>query len=142
MHHRRNAEVQFSTTVSGLSVGTAGPMAREDRCLPVQVSARSWRYPQWRRDGNGLYYVNSERRMAAVSVKTDPAVRMGPETVLFDAPFEISSLAAPEAFLLQDGRATARACCSRAGASSPASSGATGRYGASRQRKGLHERSI
>jgi hypothetical protein len=49
-----------------------------------QVSKGGGQEPQWRRDGNELFYMASDRKLIAVAVKTDATFAPGDARALFD----------------------------------------------------------
>ena len=51
-----------------------------------QLSTRGGAYPRWRHDGRELYYLDSDRRIVAVSVATDGNFTLGKQAPLFQTP--------------------------------------------------------
>jgi eukaryotic-like serine/threonine-protein kinase len=51
-----------------------------------QISSAGGVYPRWKRDGRELYYLDSQRQIVAVSVKTDGNFEVGKSTPLFVSP--------------------------------------------------------
>ena len=50
---------------------------------PTPVSTAGGRWPQWRRDGQELFYVSSDRTLMAVAVQTNPGLTVGATRALF-----------------------------------------------------------
>ena len=49
----------------------------------VRVTQKGARVPRWSRDGHELYFLNSDRRLASVSVRTAASLELGAEQTLF-----------------------------------------------------------
>jgi serine/threonine protein kinase len=52
-----------------------------------QISTKGGHYPRWRRDGQEIYFLDPDRQLVAVSVKTDRKFEVGQSTTLLTAPF-------------------------------------------------------
>lgn len=51
-----------------------------------QISTNGGAFPRWNRNGQELFYLNAERQIVAVAVKTDKAFEAGKSTALFSSP--------------------------------------------------------
>jgi len=51
-----------------------------------QISTGGGQFPRWRRDGRELFYLDRERRLVAVELSTEGALRIGKSVPLFTAP--------------------------------------------------------
>lgn len=52
-----------------------------------QISTKGGHFPRWKGDSREVYYLDSDRQLVAVSIKTEPGFEVGESTRLFMTPF-------------------------------------------------------
>jgi Tol biopolymer transport system component len=81
--------VAYTSDESGKWEAYVATFPQPDRKWQVSVAGGGW--AQWRRDGKELFYIDGDKKLMAVEVKTgSSAFETGPPKLLFEAPFNVN----------------------------------------------------